>query len=604
MENPRHGNHARPIQVLRSFLLGASTSALVACGGGGSGSGGTAPIQISADMTSVKTQALVTDASVTMITITVTALNTPSGGWFLRAAASNGGIASLSPGAATGNSAQVQIFFKNPYTLAPNTYSDSVQLQACADSSCSQVVGNALQIPVSYTVAAVTGVGAPALTTSFLPIFVHSLVTDANPPSAPGGGISVINAPSGFRPTIAVTASKKGVGSVTYGDPLVVGNALSLPIDIQFQAPSSLGEGLYQDTITITACLDPNCVNPIAGSPLTVSITYQVGNSIPGANGYTVSTVSVQADDVVWDAAHGLLYASVQATSTDPARIVAIDPKTGLIQGSAALASEGGRLAISDDGNTLYVGMRTVGIVKRLTLPELTSDIDLTLPSVNVLGQTYAYDLTVAPNQPGTVAISLHSSGWPSIAGSDAGVAVFDDAVMRPQIGNGFNSVGPPSSRFATWGDTAATLYSSGSGGFQVLSVDVTGATAQTLTNTLPSFSRLHYLAGRVYDEAGQTIDPQLAKSLGSLPPDVYRHKAIPDGANSRFIALDDNGGTNTMINFYDLNTLAATQSLPILGYTLGLYDTPGLVAWGDHGIAYTTTSGQIVIIDGVGLAQ
>jgi hypothetical protein len=604
MENPRHGNHVRPIQILRSVLLGTFTSALVACGGGGSGPGGSAAIQISADMTSVKTQALVTDASVSMVTITVTALNTPSSGWFLRAAASNRGIASLSQGIATGNSAQIQIFFKNPYTLAPNTYSDAVQLQACADSSCSQLVGNALQIAVSYTVTAVTGASAPALSTSFSPIVVHSLVTDVNPPSAPGGGISVTNAPSGFRPTITVTATKQGLSNVTYSDPLVVGNALALPIDIEFQTPSSLGEGLYQDTITITACLDPKCVNPIAGSPLTVSVTYQVGNSIPGASGYTVSTVAFQANDIVWDASHGLLYASVQATSSDPPRIVAIDPKTGSVQGSAALASEGGRLAISDDGTKLYAGMRTDGTVKRFTIPGLTSDIDIVLPSVSVLGQTYAYDLAVAPHQPGTVAISLHNSGWPSIAGSDAGVAVFDDAVMRPQIGNGFNSVGPPSSRFATWGDTVATLYSSGGSGFQVLSVDATGATAQTLAGTPPSFSRLHYFAGRVYDESGQIIDPQLSKSLGSLPSDVYRHKAIPDTATSRFVALDDNGGTNTTINLYDLSTLAPTQSIPILGYTLGMYDTPGLVVWGDHGLAYTTTSGQIVIIDGVGLAQ
>ncbi len=56
---------------------------------------------------------------------------------------------------------------------------------------------------------------------------------------------------------------------------------------MNFQSPSALGAGTYNDTITVKGCYDQACTQQVSGSPQSVSITYTVAELPP-----VVSTIS------------------------------------------------------------------------------------------------------------------------------------------------------------------------------------------------------------------------------------------------------------------------------------------------------------------------
>lgn len=70
-------------------------------------------------------------------------------------------------------------------------------------------------------------------------------------------------------------------------------------LSIAFRDPSALGPGSYADQITIRACRESPCVNHIAGSPQTISVTYVVtANPNPPTLSFNASSVAVTHDNV------------------------------------------------------------------------------------------------------------------------------------------------------------------------------------------------------------------------------------------------------------------------------------------------------------------
>ena len=105
----------------------------------------------------------------------------------------------------------------------------------------------------------------------------------------------------------------------------------------------------------------------------------------------------------------------------------------------AALVPNPDRLAISDDGKYLYVGLDGKGTVQRLLLPALTPDISIPLGSDPTLGITHALDLQVAPGASKTIAVSKGVVQAPSIQ-AQGGIAIYDDAVQRPIVSHSDHS--------------------------------------------------------------------------------------------------------------------------------------------------------------------
>ncbi len=128
---------------------------------------------------------------------------------------------------------------------------------------------------------------------------------------------------SGFTAGITTTAAStkfylKG-SYTTHGISSVASVDTSGDISIQFKSPSSIGAGIYQDTVTIEGCYDQACTQQVQGSPQTISVTYTV---LPAAPTITsLSPATVQADAPVTLTVNGSGFIATSVVVIDGAAV-------------------------------------------------------------------------------------------------------------------------------------------------------------------------------------------------------------------------------------------------------------------------------------------
>ena len=98
---------------------------------------------------------------------------------------------------------------------------------------------------------------------------VSALTTDAAPMATVNVTISVTGSAS---PTVTATSTTSGIASVS----TVLDSASHATVTIHFKAPSQLTAGIYDDSVTIKACFDAACTQPLTGSPVSVSTQFTV----------------------------------------------------------------------------------------------------------------------------------------------------------------------------------------------------------------------------------------------------------------------------------------------------------------------------------------
>ncbi len=87
-----------------------------------------------------------------------------------------------------------------------------------------------------------------------------------------------------------------------------------------------------------------------------------------------VRTVNQPANDLAINPATQTLYASVPSTAGAAGNsIVPIDPQTGTVGANTFVGSEPNKLALSDDGQFLYVSLDGTGAVRRVDVATLTA---------------------------------------------------------------------------------------------------------------------------------------------------------------------------------------------------------------------------------------
>src|SRR5262249_24513857 len=108
-------------------------------------------------------------------------------------------------------------------------------------------------------------------------------------------------------------------------------------------------------------------------------------NVTAAADGLTSNAVQVAVNDsrllfplatndIIYDAFRQKIYASIPSRSTsNPNTVTVIDPVTGNIGVSLPVGSEPAKLAISDDGQILYVGLDGEAAVRQVNLSTFTA---------------------------------------------------------------------------------------------------------------------------------------------------------------------------------------------------------------------------------------
>jgi hypothetical protein len=347
------------------------------------------------------------------------------------------------------------------------------------------------------------------------------------------------------------------------------------------------------------------------GANFTITVPPLAGN-----NSFSVSKVSVAANDIGWDQVSQQFYLSVASGNpTNAKTITSLNPQTGVLGSSVSTGSEPGKLAISTDGTYIYAGLNSAASVHRYTLPALQSDIDIPLGSGSY-GPYYAIDVAVQPVNSHSVAISRGVQGIsPREVG---GIFIYDDAVARPQSVPG-SGPGPGPIDLLTWSPNGQTLYGidteTSPSGLYIMSVSSTGVQLQTNTTAAGYLgNHLHFdsTTGYFYSDSGKVIDSATNTVIGSFPFNAVQGGfsgnpiMVPDGKLNIAYFLGQTvyagGAGSYVIEAFDLTHFTFLGAIPI-----GVSGTPSrMIRWGSNGLAFLTGDayGAGAVGDGVYLVS
>ena len=300
-----------------------------------------------------------------------------------------------------------------------------------------------------------------------------------------------------------------------------------------------------------------------------------------------VRTLTVNANDLAYSPLTGRLYASVTATNS----ITEIDPVTGLIGVSFVVGSQPNRLAVSDGGEYLFVGLDGAPAVVRVHLPTRTvgTPFPLGVPDP-FFGPRAADDLAAVPGNPNAVAVARRYS---SVSPDHAGVAVYDGGVERPTV-----TPGHTGSNVIVFGASASRLYGlntdSSEFGFRRMEVTASGVTI--LDTSLGLISQygvdIEYLGGRVYSTTGRVIDAEAHAGLATFSGlGAFGNVVEPTPSLIYYVT---EGSGSWRLKGYSPVTFVATldQAVP------GVSGTPRtLIGAGPNLLALATSASQVMLI-------
>ncbi|MBI5067177.1 MAG: IPT/TIG domain-containing protein [Deltaproteobacteria bacterium] len=327
-------------------------------------------------------------------------------------------------------------------------------------------------------------------------------------------------------------------------------------------------------------------ITPSPGGGQSAALTFTV--KVPSIPGATVLALP-GARDMVFDPYEQKLYLALASTApTAPNAIAVLDPVTGELLGSVDGGSEPGPLALSDDGQFLYVGHGGSSDVTRFTLPGLVADLSIPLGRDASAGPYLATGLSAAPGAPDTVAVAL-------TAGYATATAVFDGATARAGRAAG--------SAALCWGADAGTLYAAGpySGDLSAYPVSASGlGTATLYRSAFATGAQLQFDAGTglLYAADGRAVDPATGGLDGTYAVgySAYSAAMVPDSSlgTAFFAYAQDYAGWLGLHPFDLARYVPGTPTA--LPYVAG--PALRLVRFGPDGLALLTST-RLVLLRG-----
>lgn len=325
-----------------------------------------------------------------------------------------------------------------------------------------------------------------------------------------------------------------------------------------------------------------------------------------GRTSLTYMTANVVANDMVWDATHGLIHVVTAATSpANPSSIVSLDPATGLVKAAYSLSGEPKSIALSADAKYVYAGLAKGGGAVRVHASGLAPDISIPVGTAT----STVWQIRVSPTTPTTIAVIVDMLA--PADGTNPGVELFDNAVLRPTTLHGSVSVPPNSLEVDTtdlhWSADAQTINATMSGnyggGIATLTVDPGGITATGYEPwPISAVSRIYgtqfYLDdGRVMDFSGPV--QQVGKfadydnAIWARAELLANQKAF---SAQNHISIDQYG--NPVIdamtwNAFDVKTFATVDTITFKGLVNAMHGK--LISWGTSGLAWADPTGFII---------
>ncbi len=307
-------------------------------------------------------------------------------------------------------------------------------------------------------------------------------------------------------------------------------------------------------------------------------------NGVAGtSNPFDVVAPSIQlfnltAVDLVYNPFKKLIYATMPASAgTYSNCLLTIDPVLGRVVDSYYLGNDPSSLALSCDGQFLFLGFSGTNIYERLNLATNGVDFQVSLGVDNYSGYPILVDqLAAMPGQPHSVAVAASAP-----YGGTAEVLIFDDDVQRTNFyGSGASvAAGSANELFAMGGGYPSSP-------FAILTVDASGITNYTYEDGIVGVNEGYkYQGGLIFTSGGTVFNPDTTNILGHLTncanvePDLPAGMIISMGSEPVWGQPDA-----WSIYAWNATNLEMFASLPVPGVLNG---PSKLIRWGTNGLAF-----------------
>src|SRR5437588_817404 len=234
-------------------------------------------------------------------------------------------------------------------------------------------------------------------------------ITVTNPTSLVSNAVSINVSPNPVPTLSGVSPASAAIGSTSFT--LLLSGSNFVPTSVVQWNGSSRSTAFVngnQLTATILATdlqslgnYNVTVFNPAPGGGTSAAVVFTTYLSLP-------------ANDLVYSASTQHLYASVPSIGGPSVgnSIVPIDPYTGVLGSPIFVGSEPGRMAISSDGNVIWVALNGAAAVRKVDLTTQTAGLQFTIGGGTGIyhPQSTAHALAVMPGQPNTVAVAVPTS--------------------------------------------------------------------------------------------------------------------------------------------------------------------------------------------------
>jgi hypothetical protein len=345
-------------------------------------------------------------------------------------------------------------------------------------------------------------------------------------------------------------------------------------------------------SLSLVVNVDPGTIGALGEFPV------QVFNPSPGgaSNTATLTTyhvLNLTTTGMIYEPHSGLLYAAIPASSTsNPNTILPINPASETFGTPIPVQADPTRLAVSDDGQYLYVGFYGVqpsnnASVQRINLSTGIVDRTFALPG----SSNGTLNMHVVPGSPQLLVTSLSRAASPL----ENGVALFNDSgVVQYISSDGSNGYSLDSFAF-TSDPTTFYGYPVGASFFSIANVSPSG-----ITRVSPGgFSCCNQATGSfmvsdgtlLYTNSGEVWDPKTKTLLGTyLGGLFYEPDVVADATAKRTFMLQ---------NSFPVSSSTVVQDPTVASYNpsnftqagmlyFQLPDAPrSLARWGVDGFAF-----------------
>ena len=150
----------------------------------------------------------------------------------------------------------------------------------------------------------------------------------------------------------------------------------------------------------------------------------------------TLVKLNLTHNALVFDASRNRYYASIPGSVGITGNSIAtIDAATGAVSYSTAVGSEPFPMAVAPDGSALYVGLKGSGEVAKLTLPAMSEQYRIRLPTAPFFGtQLLPKSIAVSPVESDVIAVSTFD---PASSSTNSGVVQIRAGALQPQMVGG-----------------------------------------------------------------------------------------------------------------------------------------------------------------------